>query len=87
MTQQQTGIMINFGLSDQPDGKKQPAMLITVGPAAFTLVIPEQAAAQVAQAMFQGLLQVAEAARQANGGLIIPNFKLPDIKLNGEQPT
>lgn len=81
------GSAISFSLVDHASGKKVPAIVIMSGDIQVVVPFDPDAAQQMVQVFVQGIMGTAEAARQANGGLIIPTgpINLDPNKLNGSK--
>lgn len=81
------GTNINFGLNYHPSGKKVPFIAFVTGDGQFTVLFNVSDAENLAKGIAAGIMQVAEVARQANGGLIVPQVNVDLSKLNGGQST
>lgn len=78
------GSQIQFVVADNPYESNKKMGLIQFNSGDIQVMVPfdPQQAQGLAAFFMQGILQTAEACRQANGGLILPtNIELP--KMNG----
>lgn len=76
-------VQVNASLVSGPDGKAWPAITITYGFTAFTITVPEGKARQLGPFFNELFTEVADAAHQANSGIVIAPADTPLPPLNG----